>query len=205
MMTAAKKNGTVKIKGGKITDRWSTLVNAGNPIVGAQMHGITTADLKKGIAPKESAEKFADFAKGAILVGHNLGFDVSFLDEALGKGRSFATEQGQYLDTFVLFREAYPESESFKLGDLARIYGVKTAQRTAQGATQRQQQSCFSSSPQSSQSDSPPSRRGSATRSVQPAAGRVNRRRFSKRHVARPASERTSSVTCTRRRRAPSR
>ena len=117
----------VKIKGGKITDRWSTLVNAGNPIVGAQMHGITTADLKKGIAPKEAAEKFADFAKGAILVGHNLGFDVSFLDEALGKGRSFATEQGQYLDTFVLFREAYPESESFKLGDLARIYGAATA------------------------------------------------------------------------------
>jgi polyribonucleotide nucleotidyltransferase len=117
----------VKIKGGKITDRWSTLVNAGNPIVGAQMHGITTADLKKGIAPKEAAEKLADFAKGAILVGHNLGFDVSFLDEALGKGRSFATEQGQYLDTFVLFREAYPESESFKLGDLARTYGAATA------------------------------------------------------------------------------
>ena len=117
----------VKIKGGKITDRWSRLVNAGNPIVGAQMHGITTADLKKGIAPKEAAEKLADFAKGAILVGHNLGFDVSFLDEALGKGRSFATEQGQYLDTFVLFREAYPESESFKLGDLARTYGTATA------------------------------------------------------------------------------
>ena len=55
----------VKIKGGKITDRWSTLVNAGNPIVGAQMHGITTADLKKGITPKEAAEKFADFAKAS--------------------------------------------------------------------------------------------------------------------------------------------
>ena len=116
----------VKIKGGKITDRWSTLVNSGNPIVGAQMHGITTADLKKGVPPKEAAEKFAEFSKGAIVVGHNLGFDVSFLDEALGKGRSFATEAGQYLDTFVLFREAYPESESFKLGDLARIYGVGT-------------------------------------------------------------------------------
>jgi len=117
----------VKIKGGKITDRWSTLVNAGNPIVGTQMHGITTSDLKKGVPPKEAAEKLVSFAKGAILVGHNLGFDVSFLDEALGSGRSFATEQGQYLDTFVLFREAYPESESFKLGDLARIYGVGTA------------------------------------------------------------------------------
>ena len=40
----------VKVKGGKITDRWSTLVNPGRPIVGNQMHGITDADVKK--APK---------------------------------------------------------------------------------------------------------------------------------------------------------
>ena len=37
----------VKVKGGKITDRWSTLVNPGRPIVGHQMHGITDADVKK--------------------------------------------------------------------------------------------------------------------------------------------------------------
>ena len=37
----------VKVKGGKITDRWSTLVNPGRPIVGNQMHGITDADVKK--------------------------------------------------------------------------------------------------------------------------------------------------------------
>ena len=117
----------VKIKGGKIVDRWSTLVDSGRPIVGAQMHGITTGDLKKGVSPKDAAAKVAEYAKGAILVGHNLGFDVAFLDEALGKGRSFATEPNSYLDTLVLFREAHPESDSFKLGDLARIYGAATA------------------------------------------------------------------------------
>ena len=117
----------VKIKGGKIVDRWSTLVDSGRPIVGAQMHGITTGDLKKGVSPKDAASKVAEYAKGAILVGHNLGFDVAFLDEALGKGRSFATEPNSYLDTLVLFREAHPESDSFKLGDLARIYGAATA------------------------------------------------------------------------------
>jgi DNA polymerase III epsilon subunit-like protein len=116
----------VKIKGGKITDRWSSFVDAGNGIVGAQMHGITNKDIKGGLTPKAAAEKIAEFAKGAILVGHNLGFDVAFLDEALGKGRTFATEQGSYLDTYVLFKEAYPESESFKLGDLARVYGAAT-------------------------------------------------------------------------------
>jgi polyribonucleotide nucleotidyltransferase len=116
----------VKISGGKITDRWSTLVNAGNPIVGTQMHGLSTADIKDGATPKVAAEKFAAFAKGATIVGHNLGFDVAFLDEALGAGRTFAVEEGSYLDTFVLFKESYPESESFKLGDLARVYGAAT-------------------------------------------------------------------------------
>ena len=41
----------VKVKGGKITDRWSTLVNPGRPIVGNQMHGITDADVKKAPEP----------------------------------------------------------------------------------------------------------------------------------------------------------
>ena len=79
-----------------------------------------------GITPKEAATKVRSFAEGSILVGHNLGFDVAFLDEALGAGRSFAVEEGTYLDTFVLYKEAYPEAESYKLGDLARTFGVPT-------------------------------------------------------------------------------
>ena len=31
----------VRIKGGKVKDRWSTFVNPGRPIFGNQMHGIT--------------------------------------------------------------------------------------------------------------------------------------------------------------------
>ena len=46
----------VKVKGGKITDRWSTLVNPGRPIVGNQMHGITDADVKKAPSPADAAK-----------------------------------------------------------------------------------------------------------------------------------------------------
>ena len=116
----------VKVVGGKITDRWSTLVNAGNPIVGSQLHGLKTEDVASGVAPRAAAEELQKFAKGSILVGHNLGFDIGFLNEALGNGRTFGVEEGRYLDTLVLYRESYPESESFKLADLARIYGVTT-------------------------------------------------------------------------------
>ena len=38
--------GAVKVSGGKITDRWSTLVKPTRPIVGKQLHGITDDDVK---------------------------------------------------------------------------------------------------------------------------------------------------------------
>ncbi len=47
----------VKVKGGKIIDRWSTLVNPGRPIVGNQMHGITDEDVKKAPSPAEAASR----------------------------------------------------------------------------------------------------------------------------------------------------
>ena len=50
----------VKVKGGKITDRWSTLVNPGRPIVGNQMHGITDADVKKAPKPADAAKQALD-------------------------------------------------------------------------------------------------------------------------------------------------
>ena len=49
----------VKVQGGKIADRWSTLVNPGRPIVGNQMHGITDADVKKAPTPADAAKDAA--------------------------------------------------------------------------------------------------------------------------------------------------
>ena len=76
----------VRVKGGKITDRWSTLVNPGRPIVGNQMHGITDKDVKGAPSPAEAARKALDFVGDAPFVGHSVGFDIAFLEEALGDG-----------------------------------------------------------------------------------------------------------------------
>jgi DNA polymerase III epsilon subunit-like protein len=60
------------------------------------------------------------------VVGHNVGFDLGFIEEAKGDGFRFAP--GSYLDTLVIAREGYPGAESYKLGDLARFFGIELAQ-----------------------------------------------------------------------------
>jgi len=116
----------VKIKGTKIVDRWSTFVNPGRPIVGNQMHGITDKDVKGAPSPKEAVDKLLDFVGDGLLVGHNIGFDLGFIEEAKGDG--FRFKPGTYLDTLVIAREGYPGAESYKLGDLARFFGVELTQ-----------------------------------------------------------------------------
>ncbi len=113
----------VKVVGGKVTDRWSTFVNPGRPIVGNQMHGITDGDVSGAPTPAEAARRFREFAGDAVLVGHNVGFDLGFIEEALGDGTRY--EPGQYLDTLVIAREGYPGAESYKLPDLARFFGIE--------------------------------------------------------------------------------
>jgi DNA polymerase III epsilon subunit family exonuclease len=116
----------VRVKGGKVTDRWSTLVNPGRPIVGNQMHGITDKDVKGAPTPAEAARKALDFVGNALLVGHSVGFDIGFLEAALGDGTRI--EQGRYLDTLVVAREGYPDLENYKLPTLASFFGIDIKQ-----------------------------------------------------------------------------
>ena len=116
----------VKIKGTAVVDRWSTLVDPGRPIIGNQMHGITDKDVKGAPSPKEAAEQLLKFVGDAKVVGHNVGFDLGFIEEARGDGFRFAP--GSYLDTLVIAREGYPGAESYKLPDLARYFGIELAQ-----------------------------------------------------------------------------
>ncbi|MEP7361084.1 MAG: polyribonucleotide nucleotidyltransferase, partial [Chloroflexota bacterium] len=114
--------GAVKVEQGKITDKWSTLVNPGMPIVGKQLHGITDADVKDAVAPAAAAKTFMDWAGDALLVGHNVGFDLGFVEAALESGQK--VEPGRYLDTLVIAREAYPDGD-LKLGDLAKFFSLE--------------------------------------------------------------------------------
>jgi polyribonucleotide nucleotidyltransferase len=114
----------VKVKGGTITDRWSTLVNPGRPIIGNQVHGITDADVAGAPSAQDAVRQLVSFAGESPIVGHNIGFDIAFLEEAHGDG--FRFEPGRYFDTLIIARESYPGSpDSFKLPELARFFGIE--------------------------------------------------------------------------------
>ncbi len=116
----------VRVKRGKVSDRWSTFVNPGRPIFGNQMHGITDKDVKGAPSPAEAARKALAFVGDATIVGHSVGFDIAFLEAALGDGTRIA--KGRYLDTLTLTRDGYPDLPSYTLGELSRFFGIQLQQ-----------------------------------------------------------------------------
>ncbi|HEY5486044.1 MAG TPA: polyribonucleotide nucleotidyltransferase, partial [Candidatus Limnocylindrales bacterium] len=121
--------GAVRVRNRQIVDRFSTFVSPARAIFGAQMHGITDADVANAPVAREAVEKFLAFAGETPLVGHNVGFDLGFLAEALGDPMKFVG--ATTYDTLAIAREGYPDLESYKLGDIARFLGVtvETAHR----------------------------------------------------------------------------
>ena len=60
------------------------------PIVGHQMHGITDKDVTKAPERRPTPpSRPSTFVGDALVVGHNVGFDLGFLEEALGDGTHF--------------------------------------------------------------------------------------------------------------------
>jgi polyribonucleotide nucleotidyltransferase len=116
----------VRVKGGKVVDRWSTFVNPGRPILGNQMHGLKDADVKAGVSPAAAARAALDFVGDAYLVGHSVGFDIAFLEEALGDGTRIGP--GRYLDTLTIARDGYPDLENYRLDTLSRYFGIELSQ-----------------------------------------------------------------------------
>jgi DNA polymerase III epsilon subunit family exonuclease len=121
--------GAVKVQGGVIVDRWSTLVQPARSIVGAQLHGLRDADVSNAPTAADGARQLLDWAGDSLLVAHNARFDLDFLHAAIQDGTR--VEAGRYLDTVALAREAYPDADVYKLADLARFLelGVEPTHR----------------------------------------------------------------------------
>ena len=116
--------GAVKVEHGEITDRFSTFVNPQVPIPFRIEELTSINDNMVMDAPviEEILPQFLEFVGDAVLVAHNAGFDVSFIEEncrRLGQEQTFT-----YLDTVALARILLPQLNRFKLDTVAKALHI---------------------------------------------------------------------------------
>jgi DNA polymerase III epsilon subunit family exonuclease len=105
----------------------SCLVDPGMPIPkrAEAIHGISDEDVAGAPAFAEVAPSLLAMAEGAIIVAHNVRFDLSFLDAELARAR-LARPEYRTEDTVALSRRAFPGRASYRLGAIAAALGIDT-------------------------------------------------------------------------------
>lgn len=129
--------GAVKIRNFMITaDSYYTLIapKIDIPKTSTLIHRITAEQVKNAPRLREELPKFLKFCGNALIVGHNIGMDMQFLNRAAPDilGGKLKTP---CLDTMRLARiyeaeqwenyyDRYDASVSYQLGDLSNKYGL---------------------------------------------------------------------------------
>ncbi|MEZ5427106.1 MAG: exonuclease domain-containing protein [Pyrinomonadaceae bacterium] len=118
--------GAYRVRGGRVTEEFQTLVNPETPIplFIAQLTGITDSMVRN--APKfgEVADDFLDFIGDSVLVAHNANFDMRFLNHEIGKIYADYRVGNPYLCTVKLSRRLVPNLVNHRLKTVADHFSV---------------------------------------------------------------------------------
>ena len=118
----------VKVKGGRIKDTFSTLVNPGRhiPASASQVNGITDGMVADALVLKDVLKRFLVFIGEDTLVGHNIhSFDMKFLNAAMQEFYQKDLEN-DYIDTLYMARSCLKELARHRLVDLAAHFRIST-------------------------------------------------------------------------------
>ena len=116
--------GAVKVENGKIVSRYSTFVNPEVPIPFeiTKLTSITDAMVIDAPKIENVLPEFMEYVGDAVLVAHNAGFDVGFIEEnckRLGIERKLMS-----VDTVALARVLLPTLSRYKLNVVAKTLGI---------------------------------------------------------------------------------
>ena len=113
--------GAVKFRGEEVIKEFRALVDPGRPIPPSitDLTGITQADVQReGRSLFDVLPEVTDFVGHLPIVGHNVAFDLGFLN------RQRAFTRNDFLDTFELAGILVPHAGRYGLGALARELGI---------------------------------------------------------------------------------
>lgn len=99
-----------------------TKINPGHPIPreATNVHGITDADVANAPFFKDVADAILEFMDGAIIVGHNVMFDIKFLREAFARA-GIQMPYFEVIDTVEIAQRTWPEARNHKLKTLTSL------------------------------------------------------------------------------------
>jgi len=120
----------VRVAGGEIRDRYSTLVNPGRriPSMITRLTGITQEMVATAPSFGEVANRVAGAMEGAVFVAHNASYDWGFVSYEMRRATGRALS-GRHLCTVKLAGKLMPELTSRGLDSLARWFGLEIVER----------------------------------------------------------------------------
>ena len=112
--------GLVRFNGHRVEAEWSSLVNPGRsiPTPITMLTGITNEMVRNAPPLKAILQEIADFVGDSPVVGHNIRFDLSFLQ------RQNLLLDNPSIDTYELAAVMLPTASRYNLSALAQLLGI---------------------------------------------------------------------------------
>jgi DNA polymerase III epsilon subunit family exonuclease len=128
--------GAYRIRGGRIVDKFLSLVNPEIPIPRfvVTLTGITNEMVKQAPMFAEVAPRWLDFVSDSVLVAHNAPFDTSFLNHEISRVYPGHRMVNPHLCTVRLSRRALPELTNHRLDTIADHFSIPIISRHRAGS-----------------------------------------------------------------------
>ena len=111
--------GAVRFNGARVEKEWSRLINPGRPIPRTitQLTGISDEMVRNAPPITHVIRELADFVGNDTVVGHNIRFDLSFLQ------RHNILKINRVIDTYEIAAIVLPGNSRYNLGTLGQTLG----------------------------------------------------------------------------------
>ena len=113
--------GAVKFKGHRVEDEWTTVLNPGRhiPEFITGLTGISDAETRNAPRLREIIHELEAFVGDAPVVGHNVRFDLGFIQKQAG-----ILHYNDVIDTYELAAVLMPTASRYNLGALGKQLGI---------------------------------------------------------------------------------
>src|SRR5687767_13969647 len=112
--------GAVKFKGHRVEAEWTSLINPGRhiPEFISGLTGISDVEVRNAPSYRIIAQDLENFVGDAPVVGHNVRFDLGFLQKA------GILQYNEVVDTYELASVLMPTASRYNLGSLGKQLGI---------------------------------------------------------------------------------